>query len=382
MEGDKPDFLFKIVLTGNSGVGKTNFLSRFTQGVFDPSVKPTIGVEFASKTLEIDGKSIKSQIWDTSGQEQFKTITNDFFHGVSGAILFYDVTDPISFNSLPQWLHELRKDAVKNLVIILVGNKCDLEDKRKISTEKGVKFAKKEKLLFIEASALESINVNETFVYLFTEILKTIKSNEDVNHVENDKLEQKNVINVINSNKIENNEISNERHEYEKNVKENNSKKDNDNNVCNNNFKNNNHGECNSDNKNNKKDNDDNNDEKDDTGNNNDNDKNINNNPDNNDNNSPDNNDNNSPDNNDNNENDDVSSNSLYSKRSNYSGYLSQMIELRIEKGKIYNIIEYVRFLEAHLSNYEKVSSYDFQPLLDSIVKDDAKEAKEKDAKD
>ena len=174
MEGSEPDFLLKIVLIGDSGVGKTNLLSRFARDQFNPDSKSTIGVEFATKTLEIEGKTVKAQIWDTAGQERYRAITSAYYRGAIGALLLYDITASLTFNSLSRWLQELRENADSNIVVMLVGNKCDLQELRAVSKEEGTGFAQSENLLFIETSARDATNVQESFTTLITEIVHNL----------------------------------------------------------------------------------------------------------------------------------------------------------------------------------------------------------------
>ena len=171
MEGSEPDFLLKIVLIGDSGVGKTNLLSRFARDQFNPDSKSTIGVEFATKTLEIEGKTVKAQIWDTAGQERYRAITSAYYRGAIGALLLYDITASLTFNSLSRWLQELRENADSNIVVMLVGNKCDLQELRAVSKDEGIGFAQSENLLFIETSARDATNVQESFTTLITDIV-------------------------------------------------------------------------------------------------------------------------------------------------------------------------------------------------------------------
>jgi small GTP-binding protein len=173
-----PDFLLKIVLIGDSGVGKTNLLARFTRGEFNPDSKSTIGVEFATKTLEIEGKTVKAQIWDTAGQERYRAITSAYYRGAIGSLLLYDVSSSLTFQALPRWLQELRENADSNIVVMLVGNKCDLQDVRVVSTDEGIGFAKNENLLFIETSALDATNVHQCFTRLITEIVHRLSKPE------------------------------------------------------------------------------------------------------------------------------------------------------------------------------------------------------------
>lgn len=171
MDAGDPDFLLKIVLIGDSGVGKTNLLSRFARDQFNPDSKSTIGVEFATKTIEVEGKTVKAQIWDTAGQERYRAITSAYYRGAIGALLLYDITASLTFTSLSRWLQELRENADSNIVVMLVGNKCDLQELRAVSVEEGMGFSKNENLLFLETSAREATNVQESFTQLITEIV-------------------------------------------------------------------------------------------------------------------------------------------------------------------------------------------------------------------
>ncbi|XP_065019710.1 ras-related protein Rab11C-like [Musa acuminata AAA Group] len=168
------DYLFKIVLIGDSGVGKSNILSRFTRNEFCLDSKSTIGVEFATKTLQVEGKTIKAQIWDTAGQERYRAITSAYYRGAVGALLVYDITKKQTFDSIQRWLRELRDHADSNIVIILAGNKSDLKHLRAISQDAGRALAEKEGLSFLETSALESLNVDKAFQTIISEIYHII----------------------------------------------------------------------------------------------------------------------------------------------------------------------------------------------------------------
>merc|ERR1719440_2546576 len=158
--GSKPDddydYLFKVVLIGDSGVGKSNLLSRFTRNEFCLESKSTIGVEFATRSLPIDGKTIKAQIWDTAGQERYRAITSAYYRGAVGALLVYDITKTVTFENVERWLKELRDHADSNIVIMLVGNKSDLKNIRGVETDEAMSFAEQHNLAFIETSALDS----------------------------------------------------------------------------------------------------------------------------------------------------------------------------------------------------------------------------------
>ena len=171
MESSAPDFLFKIVLIGDSGVGKTNLLSQFVRSQFNPDSKTTIGVEFATKTIQIKNKTVKAQIWDTAGQERYRAITSAYYKGAIGAMILYDITSSLSFNSVNRWLQELRDNADENIILMLVGNKSDLGEYRSVSVADGRNLAEKEKMLFIETSAKEETNVQEAFQQLIGDIV-------------------------------------------------------------------------------------------------------------------------------------------------------------------------------------------------------------------
>ncbi|TYG48735.1 hypothetical protein ES288_D10G039600v1 [Gossypium darwinii] len=213
---DDYDYLFKVVLIGDSGVGKSNLLSRFTRNEFSLESKSTIGVEFATRSLNVDGKVIKAQIWDTAGQERFtrnefsleskstigvefatrslnvdgkvikaqiwdtagqeryRAITSAYYRGAVGALLVYDVTRHSTFENVERWLRELRDHTDPNIVVMLVGNKSDLRHLVAVSTEDGKSFAEKESLYFMETSALEATNVEISFAEVLTQIYNVI----------------------------------------------------------------------------------------------------------------------------------------------------------------------------------------------------------------
>ena len=139
---DQPDFLFKMLLIGNSGVGKSCLLVRYAENSFNENFFNTIGVDFKIKTISLDNQNIKLQIWDTAGQERFRTLTASYYRGAHGIIVVYDVTDRDTFENVRQWMQEIDKFATDNVCKVIVGNKCDLDDSRKVSTEEGEELAK------------------------------------------------------------------------------------------------------------------------------------------------------------------------------------------------------------------------------------------------
>jgi len=167
---EKYDYLFKIVVIGDSGVGKSNLLSRFTRNEFNLESKSTIGVEFATRSVSIEGRTIKAQIWDTAGQERYRAITSAYYRGAVGALVVYDITKESSFENVEKWLVELRENATADITMMLVGNKIDLSQGRVISSEVGKAFADKNGISFMEASAMTASNVEASFHQILSEI--------------------------------------------------------------------------------------------------------------------------------------------------------------------------------------------------------------------
>lgn len=170
------DYLFKVVLIGDSGVGKSNLLSRFTRGEFNIDSKSTIGVEFATRSINVDGKTVKAQIWDTAGQERYRAITSAYYRGAVGALLVYDIAKHATYVNVTRWLKELRDHADSNIVIMLVGNKSDLKHLRAVPTEEAKAFASENGLSFIETSALDASNVESAFQNILTEIYRIVSN--------------------------------------------------------------------------------------------------------------------------------------------------------------------------------------------------------------
>ena len=177
------DYLFKLLLIGNSSVGTSYLLYRFVDNSWDENFVPTIGVDFVRiyinniyiqklKTLEINGKKVKLQIWDTAGQERFKNITASYYRGGHGVLVVYDITDRESFTNLNSWLIEIEKNANKNVFKLLIGNKSDLESQRQVQFDEGKAFAESNGMKFIETSAKTDQKVKEAFETLTKEIIK------------------------------------------------------------------------------------------------------------------------------------------------------------------------------------------------------------------
>ncbi|KAH0871709.1 hypothetical protein HID58_078731, partial [Brassica napus] len=169
------DYLFKYIIIGDTGVGKSCLLLQFTDKRFQPVHDLTIGVEFGARMVTVDGRPLKLQIWDTAGQESFRSITRSYYRGAAGALLVYDITRRETFNHLASWLEDARQHANPNMSIMLIGNKCDLAHKRAVSKEEGQQFAKEHGLLFLEASARTAQNVEEAFIKTAAKILHNIQ---------------------------------------------------------------------------------------------------------------------------------------------------------------------------------------------------------------
>ena len=149
---------------GDQAVGKSNILSRFTKNEFNPNSQTTVGVEFATKLVIADGKSVKVQIWDTAGQERYKAITSAYYRGAVGALLVYDITSKKSFEDVQKvWMQELRDNTEPYIVVMLVGNKSDLKHLRAVRQEDASKFAEENNIAFIETSAFDNSNILLTF---------------------------------------------------------------------------------------------------------------------------------------------------------------------------------------------------------------------------
>ena len=162
-ESNNYELLYKIIIIGDTCVGKSNILSRYLKDEFREDSKSTVGVELGTKFLKVKDVGIKIQIWDTAGQERYKSITSSYYKGSHGCFIVYDITNESSFENVDKWYQQAQKEASKDVSIILVGNKCDLEEQRKVSKEKGEEKAKQFNIPFFETSALSKIKIDDIF---------------------------------------------------------------------------------------------------------------------------------------------------------------------------------------------------------------------------
>ena len=160
------DMLFKVIIVGDSGVGKTNLLTYFCEGVFKENYVATIGVDFKIKMLNVDDKRVKMQIWDTAGQERFRNITQTYYKGAAGIILAYSIADTRSYNNIANWIKQIENNSSEDVCKILLGTKSDLADERQVTYEEGNVLAKKHNMAFFEVSSKAGSNVHESFTQL------------------------------------------------------------------------------------------------------------------------------------------------------------------------------------------------------------------------
>jgi small GTP-binding protein len=163
MEDEEYSLIFKMILIGDSGVGKSNILSRYINNSFSETTRSTVGVELSAKVEEINNTKIKIQIWDTAGQERYKSITKTYYKGAKGALIVYDITNKESFKNVDKWINDLKESGDDDVSILIVGNKCDLEASREVTTDEVKKKAELYKMAYCETSALKGENIDNAF---------------------------------------------------------------------------------------------------------------------------------------------------------------------------------------------------------------------------
>ena len=171
------NYLIKFIIIGDAAVGKSNLLVRYTSGQFKEEYQLTIGVEFGSNNVIISDNTYRIQIWDTAGQENFRSITRSYYKNTACAIIVYEISNKKSFENISSWIEECKNTAPKSILMVLVGNKCDLEDNREVTEEEGREFAEKNGMLFFETSAKTGKNVEELFKQSVKVIDQKIKEN-------------------------------------------------------------------------------------------------------------------------------------------------------------------------------------------------------------
>ena len=181
-EDEEYSLIFKIILIGDTSVGKTNILSRYINDTFSETSKSTVGVELATKVEHYNYKKIKIQIWDTAGQERYKSITTSYYKGAKGAFIVYDITKKESFKNVDKWIKDLKEFGDEDVVILIIGNKCDLEDEREVSIEEVKKKAELFDIGYCETSALKAKNIDyafQTLIKLVAEKMEKEKNGEN-----------------------------------------------------------------------------------------------------------------------------------------------------------------------------------------------------------
>ena len=197
MEKESYDLLFKLILIGDSCVGKSNILLKYLKNEFDPNSRATVGVEFGTKNIIINNKKIKIQIWDTAGQERYRSITSAYYKGAKGALIVYDITRKCTFDNIDKWISDLKLNGDKNICIVILGNKSDLDDKREVSKGDGIKKSEMYKTAFLETSALNGDNIGKAF----DEIIEQIIQNNKIFFEDSNKKEMDKGVNLNDSNK-------------------------------------------------------------------------------------------------------------------------------------------------------------------------------------
>lgn len=190
---DEFDLMFKILLLGDSAVGKSNLLLRYTKDQFMTDMRSTIGVEFATKSLKLDGFELNVQIWDTAGMERYRSITSAYYRGAKGVIICYDITRKATFDNVDKWLDDFKSKADDDAVILLIGNKNDLNEQREVDKEEAALKAQKYNIAFMETSAKENDNVQKAFITLFQAIINTYKEKNPDFVNKNNNIDGKNV---------------------------------------------------------------------------------------------------------------------------------------------------------------------------------------------
>ncbi len=180
MNSDKEyEYLIKILIVGDSTVGKTNFIKKYVENKFNESYFASTGIDLITTSIKIEGKSFKIQIWDTAGQEKYRAMTKNLFLKTQGIVIIFDISNETSFINLKSWMNDIKEECSADIPMILVGNKLDLEDKRVIDKERAMEFAKNEKLEYIETSSKTGENINKALSLIIEKIYQRADSNSN-----------------------------------------------------------------------------------------------------------------------------------------------------------------------------------------------------------
>ena len=180
MNSDKEyEYLIKILIVGDSTVGKTNFIKKYVENKFNESYFASTGIDLITTSIKIEGKSFKIQIWDTAGQEKYRAMTKNLFLKTQGIVIIFDISNEISFINLKSWMNDIKEECSADIPMILVGNKLDLEDRRIIDKERAMEFAKNEKLEYIETSSKTGENINKALSLIIEKIYQRADSNSN-----------------------------------------------------------------------------------------------------------------------------------------------------------------------------------------------------------
>ena len=211
-EDENVDLIIKIVIIGDTAVGKTNLILRYLRDQYDSDNKATIGVDFFVKDMETDGHKFKIQFFDTAGQEKYKSICSTYYKNADGVILAYDVVNRRSFDNIESWLDEIHRYQTKDTKVLLVGNKIDLDAKRQVTTDEGQTFAKEKKLYFMETSALTNKDkcVNKSFEVIINEIMSImLQKRDEAEKLEYEQIKRKSLVFNIKNSQVDTTEGNN-----------------------------------------------------------------------------------------------------------------------------------------------------------------------------
>jgi Ras-related protein Rab-11A len=188
-EYEKEFYKLKLIVLGDTGVGKTNIIRRYISDVFSTDSKSTVGVEFFTKSFRVNNDIVKLEIWDTAGQERYKAITSAYYKGSRGALLVYDITREPTFENIERWINEIKEKVRGSLKMMIIGNKLDLTDQRQVDINNALEKAKKLNVPLMETSALDSTNIQKAFEQILKEMYKEFKKEKEIEKKEQNRIE-------------------------------------------------------------------------------------------------------------------------------------------------------------------------------------------------